>query len=97
MRNAIPESSSSEFESVCLKLLDNGWLKFVLHGLAAEVLVEETGSAAKCVLLVLVVNFLKVANDTAAHVCVVLAGANAGKQVRACLLVEVSTESPAGC
>ncbi len=67
--------AGSELESVSLDPHHNGGLKFVFHGLSAEVLVEETGSPSECVLLVLEVVLFHVINETGAHVCMVVSWA----------------------
>ena len=79
-----------------LELLDDGGLKFVVHRLAAEVLVEGTSPAAEGILLVLVVVGFKVAYQAAAHVRVVLAGTEGREKLRTSLLVQVGAETPAG-
>ena len=71
-------------------------LKFVLHGLSAVVFVECTGSSADGVLSVLKVVLFHVFDQTGAHVLVVGSRAEGRGQLRACLLVQVSTHGPAG-
>ena len=67
--------AGSELESMCLDPQHHGGLKFVFHGLSAEVLVEETGSPSECVLLVLEVVLFHVIYETRAHVCMVVSWA----------------------
>lgn len=86
----------SELEAVSLEALSEVGLHFVLHGLSAEVLIEDTGSAAERVLRVLVVVRLQVADKSASHVGVVLARTERGEEHGTGLLVEVCTEAPSG-
>lgn len=86
----------SELEAMRLDLLDNFWFEIIVHRLTAEVLVEEASSASECVLFVLVVVGIEVANEAAAHMRVILTGADGGEELRACLLVKVGSEGPAG-